>query len=117
METRITVVARVKARPGKMAVLEKEIVQLMKHTHRESGCLHYSVHCGIEPADELVTIERWGARGDLDNHMKMPFLTSLLERLPDYVVGPPEIHIYRQSDTDGSPLAMFELDSPVERAG
>ncbi|MBY0372032.1 antibiotic biosynthesis monooxygenase, partial [bacterium] len=89
MSNRITVVARVKVRPGKADSLEKEIVELMHHTHKESGCLHYSVHRGVEPSDEIVTIERWEDRKDLDNHMQLPFLQGLLQRLPESVFGPP----------------------------
>lgn len=104
----ITVVARVKVRPGKMDELEPQIVQLMEHTHREDGCLHYSVHRGIDPADELVTIERWEERRCLDEHMKMPFLQDLLARIPEYIFDKPEIHVFRQSEGGDPGLARIE---------
>ena len=46
--TQLTVVAKIKAKPGCEAEVHRELLQLISPTLAESGCLNYDLHRSIE---------------------------------------------------------------------
>ncbi len=110
MKSKITVIATIQAKPGKEEAFREAILKVMRLTHEESGCLHYSVHQGSDRSNEFVTIERWAHHSDLDLHMQTPHLMELLKRVPELVQGAPKIEIFHQIGDDSSPKTMLERE-------
>lgn len=73
----VVVVAVVKAKPGRESELERELRKLIVPTHAEPGCILYALHRSTSDPCELVFVERWRSRDDLDAHMKAPHLQHL----------------------------------------
>ena len=43
-DKKLTVVAYVKSKPGKMEEVKKELMHLVVETHKEPGCINYDCH-------------------------------------------------------------------------
>lgn len=90
----MTVTARAKAKPGREGDLERALRAVVGPTHQEAGCLHYSVHRGLEDRATFVTIERWTSKEAVDRHMTAPHTQALLKQIPELLAAPPDITAY-----------------------
>jgi quinol monooxygenase YgiN len=98
----ITVVARSKAKPGREGEFEAALRAVMAPTHREQGCLKYTVHRGAEDPSLFVVLERWASKADLDRHLTAPHIQELFRKAPDLAAAPAEITVYEQLE-EGDP--------------
>ncbi len=78
----ITVVAKVKAKPGKEAALARALRALIAPTHREEGCLRYALNRSLDDPATFVMIEKWTSREALDSHLATPHLKAYFEKAP-----------------------------------
>jgi quinol monooxygenase YgiN len=90
----LTVVARVKAKPGREADLEREFRAVVGPTHSESGCLRYTLHRSLEDPTLFITIERWSSKEAIDKHFGTPHIQSLLKKAGDLLAAAPEITVF-----------------------
>jgi len=87
----LTVIARVKAKPGREGDVEEALRAAVGPTHQEAGCLRYAIHRGIEDAQTFVVVERWTSRESLDEHLKTAHIQKLFSAMGDLLAGPAEI--------------------------
>ena len=76
----LTVIARLKARPGKEAELEQALRGAVGPTHAETGCLRYALHRSTDDPATFVMVERWVSREALDQHLEAPHLKAIRAR-------------------------------------
>ena len=88
----IFMLARLKAKAGVEFSLEKELKDLVKATHSETGCLLYDLHRDLNDLSQFVIIERFLSKEDLDAHYASPHfskhfsvISSLLEKDPEII--------------------------------
>ena len=74
---KITVIARLKAKPGQEERLHKELMNLVAVTHGEKGCINYDLHRNLDDPSEFWFYENWESRQDLDAHLAAPHLVHL----------------------------------------
>ncbi|MGH7274981.1 MAG: putative quinol monooxygenase, partial [Nitrospiria bacterium] len=79
----LTVVARLKAKPGREAEVERELRALVGPTHKERGCLRYALHRSVEDRATFVVIERWASKEAFDQHFAAPYVQALLKKVPE----------------------------------
>jgi len=79
----ITLIVRVKAKRGREHALERELRISVPPTHKEEGCLRFALHRSMKEAGEFLLIERWTSQSALDEHLRKPYLITLLEKLKD----------------------------------
>ena len=91
----LTVVAKVRAKPGREADLERELRAIVAPTHAESGCLRYTLHRSLEDPTLFITIERWVSKEAIDKHFGAPHIQSLLSKAADLLTGLPEITVFQ----------------------
>jgi quinol monooxygenase YgiN len=91
----LTVVAHVRAKPGKEAELEKELLALVKPTTAEEGCISYDLHRDTDDAAHFVFYENWTSKEALDRHIAAPHVQGLLARAAELLAAPPDIRTYR----------------------
>jgi quinol monooxygenase YgiN len=72
----VTVVVTSRARPGKGAELLDAYGDLATQTHREEGCIAFTLHRSHDDHDVLALVERWAAREALDAHIAAPHLAA-----------------------------------------
>jgi quinol monooxygenase YgiN len=90
----LTVIARVKAKPGRESELEQEFRAVIVPTHKESGCLRYTLHRSVDDPASFITVERWSSRAAIDQHMGTPHIQALLKKASDLLAGMPDIQVY-----------------------
>ena len=81
----IDVVATFAAKPGKEQELEKLFRHLVEATHKEAGCLLYSLHRSSLDPDSFFFVEKWASQKDLDAHLKSPHVASALQRKDELI--------------------------------
>ncbi len=96
MTEHLTVVARIQAKPEKVAEVRRALTALVEPTHREPGCVSYVLHESSVDPTLFVFYENWRSQEDLDKHLKMPYLQAILARVDELLACPPEIGTYRR---------------------
>jgi quinol monooxygenase YgiN len=92
----LTVIAKFVAKAGKEEQLRKELLERIEPTRAEAGCIAYDLHQDIDNPAVLVFLESWKSKEDLEKHLQMPYLQSLLALVDDICVEPPEIRLANQ---------------------
>lgn len=77
----ITLIVKIKAKPGQAQALERELRDAVGPTHTEPGCLRFALHRSNAETDAFLLVERWTSQAALDEHLKKPYLVKLLESL------------------------------------
>jgi quinol monooxygenase YgiN len=91
----LTVVAHIRAKPGKEAELEKALLALVEPTTKEDGCLNYDLHRETDDAGHFVFYENWTSREALDRHLAAPHLEAFRARAENLLAAPPDIRTFR----------------------
>lgn len=89
----LTVIAKFVAKAGKEEELRKELLERIEPTRAEPGCISYELHQDIENPAVMVFLESWKSKEDLEKHLAMPYLQSLLGLVGDMCSEPPEIRL------------------------
>jgi len=92
----LTVIAKFVAKPGKEEILKKELLARIEPTRAEDGCIVYDLHQDVDNPAVLVFLESWKSREDLEQHLQMPYLQSLLGMVDEICAEPPEIRLANQ---------------------
>ena len=78
-----TLVAVMRARPGKEEELEAGLKALIEPTKAEDGCHTYALHRGSEDPSLFIFYENWTSDAHLDAHLAMPYLVEFAGRIPE----------------------------------
>lgn len=87
----LTVVALIKAKPGKEAALREALLALVPITRQEPGCLTYDLHIATDQPGHFYFHENWTSRRHLDDHLARPHLQALAARADELFAEPPAI--------------------------
>jgi len=90
----LTVVAVLKAKPGKEGELRQALLDLVGASRSESGCLQYDLHVSTDKPGEFLFFEKWVDRAALDAHAQKPYLQALGSRREELLAEAPEIRTY-----------------------
>ncbi|MGH9778749.1 MAG: putative quinol monooxygenase, partial [Candidatus Acidiferrales bacterium] len=71
-ETTLTVVARIKAKPGQEARVREELHKLLAPTRAEQGCLNFDMHVSTENPGEFLFYENWTTEELWRAHINAP---------------------------------------------
>ncbi|MGO2958590.1 MAG: putative quinol monooxygenase [Acetobacter sp.] len=93
MSQEITVVARVKAKPGAEKDVAAAMVACVPESRAEATNLQYVPNRDLDDAQTFVFIERWSSREALQAHMDTPHFKTLVESLKDKVAEPLSVYI------------------------
>jgi quinol monooxygenase YgiN len=92
----LTVLAKVKPKPGKEAEVLKHLLSLVEPSRKDPGCLNYDLHRSSENPTAFVFHENWVSREHLDRHLAKPDLQATLAQVGTLVVEPPEITLWEK---------------------
>jgi quinol monooxygenase YgiN len=79
----LTVVAYMRAAPGKREELRQALEALIQPTTREKGYVNYDLHQSVEDPDRFFFYENWESADDLDAHLANDHLTAFSARIPE----------------------------------
>ena len=94
MPQSLSVVAQLKARPGKEDDLRRVLLSLIEPTRAEEGCIQYDLHVHSTDPGRFVFYENWASREHLDRHLSSPHLTVAIGTAGDWLAEPPSIETY-----------------------
>ena len=79
----LTVIAYMRAAPGKRDELRAALEALVEPTSREKGYVNYDLHQSIEDPDRFFFYENWESDTHLDAHLDAPHLRDFAARIPE----------------------------------
>jgi quinol monooxygenase YgiN len=91
--SQLTVIATMRAKPGKEADLQEHLLRLVPQTRTEAGCIDYDLHRLQDDPSVFVMYENWVDRGELDKHLQMPYMRAFGAALPDLLRSPLELQL------------------------
>ena len=83
--TPLTIVAQLKAKPGKEKELQQALQALVEPTRREQGVINYDMHVSNEDPGLFLFYENWRTKDEWDRHMKSPHLEAFSKRNDELV--------------------------------
>lgn len=92
----LTVIAHVKAKPGKEAEVRKELLSLVAPSRQDAGCLNYDLHEAQDHPGWFVFHENWESQAHLDQHLQKPDLQAVLGRVGQMVAEPAQITLWEK---------------------
>ena len=81
----LTIVAQLKAKPGKEKELQQVLQALVEPTRREQGIMNYDMHVSNEDPGLFLFYENWRTKDEWDRHMKSPHLEAFAKRNDELV--------------------------------
>lgn len=90
----VTVMAVMRAQPGKEAELRSLLMSLVAPTRTEVGCLNYDLHQAAEDPARFMFHENWVSKADLDRHLASPHVTAVLSALGPLVAEAPQMSLW-----------------------
>ena len=79
----LTVIAYMKAAPGKTDELREGLKALIEPTSQEDGYVNYDLHQGVEDPSFFTFYENWHSGEHLDAHLGAPHLVDFAGRMGD----------------------------------
>ena len=92
----LTVVATIRAKPGKEAALRQELLALIPTTREEPGCINYDLHQAADNPGHFLFYENWTSKQHLDDHLARPHLTAFLAKADALLAEPPQITLWEK---------------------
>src|SRR5438552_333599 len=86
----ITVIARIKAKPG-MEDTVRQLFKLLGPTRSEKGCINYDMHQSFDDASLFLFHENWSSDEDLQAHLASPHIKSWFEKSKTLLAEPVEV--------------------------
>jgi quinol monooxygenase YgiN len=93
-ENTLRVVARVKARPGKVNELLPVLNSLVEPTRKEPGCISYELLQNNEDPTDFTLIEEWQSDAALQSHFATKHFKEALTKMPNLIAVEPDIRRY-----------------------
>ena len=66
---KLTIVAKILAKPKKRELVKSELIKLVKTTIKEEGCINYDLHQDNENENLFLFYENWESRDLWQKHM------------------------------------------------
>ena len=79
----LTVIAYMRARPGKEDELRTELEALIDPTSQEAGYVNYDLHESVESPGTFFFYENWESAEHLDAHLSTPHLKRFASIMGD----------------------------------
>ena len=79
----LTVVANMKAKPGREQELRAALEALVEPTSREAGYVNYDLHQAVDDPGVFYFYENWESEAALDAHLSTPHLEQFKSVMDD----------------------------------
>ena len=83
----LTVIASMRAKPGKEQALREALEALIAPTAQEDGYVNYDLHQGVEDPAVFFFYENWTSGQALDAHFAAPHLEQFVGIMDDLLDG------------------------------
>lgn len=90
----VTVVAHIRAKPGRESEVKQALLALVGPTRREAGCLNYDLHQSDDDATLFVFYENWTSKDHLAAHAASAHIRAFRARAVEILAAPPDIKTF-----------------------
>ena len=90
----LRVVARIQAKPDKVAAVRAAVIGLVEPTRAEDGCRVYELLQNDKDPTDFTFVEEWESQAALDRHAASEHIKATREQLRDIIEAPPDIRTY-----------------------
>lgn len=91
---KLTVVAYIKAKPGKETAVQDELLALIQPTRNEPPCINYDLHRSKTDPALFMFYENWQSKEDLDAHLNTPHLNAFKAKADDLLAEPLKVELF-----------------------
>lgn len=84
----LTVIAHMRAKPGKEQELRAALEALVEPTTQEDGYVNYDLHQAVDDPAVFYFYENWESGAALDAHLATPHLQEFAARLDELLADP-----------------------------
>ena len=84
----LTVIANMRAKPGKEQELRSALEALVRPTSEEDGYVNYDLHQAVDDPAVFYFYENWESAAALDAHLAKPHLTQFAARIGELLAEP-----------------------------
>ena len=95
-DEKITVLAQIKARPGREENLKQLALGLVEPTRKEAGCISYDLHEDVANKASFMFYENWESKFALDEHIQTPGLQNFKAQAGDLLAEPLNVTIWKK---------------------
>ncbi len=81
----LTVVAELKAAPGKEQQLQALLATLLEPSRQDAGCMQYDLHVGTDDPGFFLFYETWQSKALWEQHMETPHLQAFKAQIEGVV--------------------------------
>ena len=96
MTNLLTVVAEMKAKPGKEETLKTALLALIEPTRKEEGCVQYDLHVHTTDPGRFVFYENWSSEETLARHAASEHLKHFGTTRGDLLEGPARVERFQR---------------------
>jgi quinol monooxygenase YgiN len=75
----LTVIARIKAKPGMEKRIQQDILGLLAPTRSEKGCITFDLFIDIKDPTVFMLYENWENQAAIDAHFEQPYVKKVLQ--------------------------------------
>lgn len=93
-DTKVTVLAMVKAKEGLEETVMQECLSLVDPTRKEAGCINYDLHQSTDDKSLFMFYENWKTMEDLEKHRETPHLKTFKQKIGALVAKPIEVTLF-----------------------
>jgi len=94
----VTVVVRMKAKTGMEVRVRQELLNLLKPTRTERGCMNFDMHQAPNDPSLFLFHENWVSGEDLKRHFETPHIKHWIEEAKALLAEPMELTRWRKVD-------------------
>jgi quinol monooxygenase YgiN len=91
MNQLLTVVARLRAKPGHEIELRHQLQRLVTPTRGEAGCVMYELNESNSESGHFLFYEIWKSEADLDLHFQTAHMKAIGKILPELLAEPMDL--------------------------
>lgn len=84
----LTVIANMRAKPGKEQELREALEALVAPTSQEDGYVDYALHQAVDDPAVFYFYENWESGEALDAHLATPHLVDFIGKMGDLLAEP-----------------------------
>lgn len=99
MAEKLTVVARIRAKPGTEDVLLEYLLAMAEATRKEAGCINYDLHVSHDDPALFLFYENWASKAHLDAHAQSAHIQAFRAHADEWLAEPVEIKLFRMVST------------------
>lgn len=86
----LTIVARIRAKPGMEGRMRQDLLGLLVPTRAESGCVTFDLLMDMNDSTVFVLYENWKDRAALEVHFQQPYVKQVLKAYEETLAEPIE---------------------------